>query len=250
MLISDWFAVLLSVTERYKYLPHAQHRLQFLDLQIQLLEDFRVRLVQLVRSETEEPLLSHFCPILCTVHHLVQVLSNWAETPFFLQLQFLKNDTNNDDDDMSGTVFDEIINKFEYLLTDMVSNIIDSVMFSIRSHSRHYRKEVKWFSININSVTETVHPSFCNILQDISFYLETLGKIVPESVFSRVWTEVAGVVGKFMCEEVILVNSFNTGGAKQLHVDIHSGLLPIFGEFTTCPQAHFPVLMVKYFKLK
>ena len=49
---------------------------------------------------------------------------------------------------------------------------------------------------------------------------------------------------RFLCEEVILSNKFNPGGVKQLEVDIRSGLLPIFGEFSSNPQAHFPVLMV------
>ena len=50
---------------------------------------------------------------------------------------------------------------------------------------------------------------------------------------------------RFLCEEVILSNKFNPGGVKQLEEDIRSGLLPIFGEFSSNPQAHFPVLMVR-----
>jgi len=142
---------------------------------------------------------------------------------------------------MTGTVFDDVISKFEYLMTDMVSNIISSVMFSIRSNSRQYRKDIKWFSLSVNS--DSVHPSFCNILQDVAFYLETVVKIVPDKVFTRLWMELAADIGKFICEDVILVNSFNVGGARQLRVDIQHGLLPIFGEFTSRPQAHFPVLM-------
>ena len=236
----SFLSVLLSVTERYKYLKFSEHRLQFLELQLQLLEDFRVRLVQLVRSEHEEPLESNFCPIIVTANHLIEVLRNWAETPFFLQLEFQKSESENRD--MSGTVFDEVVSKFEYLLTDMISTIINSVMFSIRSNSRHYRKEVKWFSLNV--VSDSVHPTFCNILQDVAFYLETMVKIVPENVFTRIWRELATEIGKFICEDVILVNSFNSGGARQLQIDVTHGLLPIFGEFTSCPQAHFPVLMV------
>ena len=236
----SFLSVLLSVTERYKFLKFSEHRLQFLELQLQLLEDFRVRLVQLVRSEHQEPLESNFCPIIVTVHHLTEVLSNWAETPFFLQLEFQKCETENKD--MTGTVFDDVISKFEYLLADMISTIISSVMFSIRSNSRPYRKEVKWFSLNV--ANDSVHPAFCNILQDVAFYLETMVKIVPDNVFTRIWRELATEVGKFICEDVILVNSFNSGGAKQLQLDVTQGLLPIFGEFTSCPQAHFPVLMV------
>ena len=237
----SFLAVLLSVTERYKYLPHSQHRLQFLQLQLELLEDFRLRLVQLLRSENEEPLQSNLCPILCTVHHLITILANWAETPFFLQLEHQKQEQAGGE--MSGTVFDEAISKFEYLLADMISTINDWIMFSVKSNSRPYRKEVKWFSYKIS--VSGVQPAFCGILQDISFNLETASKVLPESVFCKVWQGLAVEIGKFISEEVIVANTFNVDGAKQIESDVRQGLLPIFGEFTHCPEAHFPVLMVR-----
>merc|ERR1712037_613134 len=55
----SFLAILLSVTERYKYLAVS------------------------LCSEQEDPLVSNFCPILCTVDHLTGVLGTWAETPFF-----------------------------------------------------------------------------------------------------------------------------------------------------------------------
>ena len=237
----SFLAVLLSVTERYKYLPLSQHRLQFLQLQLELLEDFRLRLVQLLRPENEEPLQSNLCPILCTVHHLMTILASWAETPFFLQLEHQKQEQAGGE--MTGTVFDEAISKLEYLLTDMISTINNWIMYSVKSNSRQYRKEVKWFSYKMT--VSGVQPAFCSVLQDISFNLETASKMLPESVFTKVWQELAVKIGKFICEEVILVNSFNVDGAKQLESDLRQGLLPIFGEFTLRPEAHFPVLMVR-----
>ena len=143
---------------------------------------------------------------------------------------------------MSGTVFDEAISKFEYLLTDMISTINDWIMFSVNSKSRQYRKDVKWFSYKIS--VSGVQPAFCSILQEVSFNLEAASKMLPESVFSKVWKGLAAEIGKFISEEVIVANSFNVEGAKQLDTDVRQGLLPIFAEFTLCPEAHFPVLMV------
>jgi len=235
----SFLAVLLSVTERYKFLTISQNRLQFLELQLQLLEDFRLRLVQLGRSEQEEPLQSNLCPILCTVHHLVQVLTNWGETPFFLQLEYQRCQLQGRE--MSGTVFDEAINKLEYLLTDMTTTITSSIMYNMKARSRAYRKDVKWFSLP-NS-PNGVLPSCCSILQSIAFNFEAARKVIPGQVFTKVWHSVAEELGKFICEEVVLANKFNLGGARQLETDVKLGLLPIFGEFTSCPQAHFPVLM-------
>jgi len=235
----SFLAVLLSVTERYKFLTNSQNRLQFLELQLQLLEDFRLRLVQLGRSEQEDPLQSNLCPILCTVHHLVQVLTNWGETPFFLQLEYQRCQAGGGE--MSGTVFDEAISKLAYLLTDMTGTITSSIMYSMKARSRTYRKEVKWFSLP-NS-PNGVLPSCCSILQSIAFNFEDARKVLPGQIFTKVWHSVAEEMGKFICEEVVLANRFNLGGAKQLETDVKFGLLPIFGEFTSCPQAHFPVLM-------
>ena len=43
-----------------------------------------------MRSDKRSPLTSNLCPIINTLEHLVLVLGNWAETPFFLQLQSQK----------------------------------------------------------------------------------------------------------------------------------------------------------------
>jgi len=235
----SFLAVLLSVTERYKFLTASNHRLQFLELQLQLLEDFRLRLVQLLRSEQEEPLQSNLCPILCTVHHLVQVLTNWGETPFFLQLEFQRCQL--EGLEMAETVFHEAINKFAYLLSDMTASITSSIMYNVKARSRAYRKEVKWFSLPPSP--NGVNPACCTLLQTIAFQFEAAGKVLPGPVFTKVWHSVAEEVGTFICEEVVLDNKFSMGGAKQLEADVKLGLLPIFGEFTACPQAHFPVLM-------
>ena len=40
-----------------------------------------------------------------------QVLTHWAETPFFLQLEWQRADS----EEMAGTVFDEPVSKLEYL---------------------------------------------------------------------------------------------------------------------------------------
>ena len=44
-----------------------------------------------MRSDKRSPLTSNLCPIINTLEHLVLVLGNWAETPFFLQLQSQKS---------------------------------------------------------------------------------------------------------------------------------------------------------------
>ena len=48
--------MLQAMTERYLLLPEPGQRLQFLELQLELLDDLRVRLLQLLRNENQQPL--------------------------------------------------------------------------------------------------------------------------------------------------------------------------------------------------
>lgn len=80
--------LLQGITDRYKRLPQPGHRLQFLELQLELLDDFRVRVLQVMKSERQEPLTSHYPAILNTVHHITATLHHWADLPFFVEMQY------------------------------------------------------------------------------------------------------------------------------------------------------------------
>uniref|UniRef100_T1IUF6 RAD50-interacting protein 1 n=1 Tax=Strigamia maritima TaxID=126957 RepID=T1IUF6_STRMM len=86
----NFMTLILTITDRYKSLPHPGHRLQFLDLQLELLDDFRLRLQQLLKEEAKEPIDSNYCAILNTCFYIIQVLTDWSELPFFLQTQYYK----------------------------------------------------------------------------------------------------------------------------------------------------------------
>ncbi|KAG0728928.1 RAD50-interacting protein 1 [Chionoecetes opilio] len=82
--------LLQGITDRYKRLPQPGHRLQFLELQLELLDDFRVRLVQVMKGERQDPLTSHYPAILNTTHYLSQTLADWSDLPFFIEMQYYR----------------------------------------------------------------------------------------------------------------------------------------------------------------
>ncbi|KAI0223719.1 RAD50-interacting protein 1 [Lamellibrachia satsuma] len=82
--------LLLTITERYKPLPCARHKLQFLDLQLELLDDYRIRLLQMKKEEATDPLGSRYGAILNSVHYVLDVLQQWRELVFFLKLQYYR----------------------------------------------------------------------------------------------------------------------------------------------------------------
>jgi len=70
--------------DRYRSLPLSDHRLEFAHLQLELLEDFRVRLLQ-VRKEmldSEQSVISpQMCSILNTVSYIEGILQQWNNLP-------------------------------------------------------------------------------------------------------------------------------------------------------------------------
>lgn len=74
---ADQFVRLLdAIRERYCNLPQPGHQLQFLNLQLELIESFRRRLVQLHNSPIDNVKTTY---ILNAVNYLTSVLREWGE---------------------------------------------------------------------------------------------------------------------------------------------------------------------------
>uniref|UniRef100_A0A0B6ZWY6 RAD50-interacting protein 1 n=1 Tax=Arion vulgaris TaxID=1028688 RepID=A0A0B6ZWY6_9EUPU len=87
----SFMTLLHTITDRYRRLPVSDAKLQFLGLQLELLEDFRMRLVQVMKEASSAPTGNIFCAVLNAVHYIAHVLKEWSELTFFLQLLCYKN---------------------------------------------------------------------------------------------------------------------------------------------------------------
>uniref|UniRef100_A0A8C9J3P0 RAD50-interacting protein 1 n=1 Tax=Piliocolobus tephrosceles TaxID=591936 RepID=A0A8C9J3P0_9PRIM len=74
-----FMTLLLVITDRYKNLPTASRKLQFLELQKDLVDDFRIRLTQVMKEETRASLGFRYCAILNAVNYISTVLADWAD---------------------------------------------------------------------------------------------------------------------------------------------------------------------------
>ncbi|GAB1289450.1 RAD50-interacting protein 1 [Apodemus speciosus] len=74
-----FMTLLLVITDRYKNLPTASRKLQFLELQKDLVDDFRIRLTQVMKEETRAALGFRYCAILNAVNYISAVLADWAD---------------------------------------------------------------------------------------------------------------------------------------------------------------------------
>ncbi|CAG2052936.1 unnamed protein product [Timema podura] len=162
-----FLTLLLTMTERYTSLPQPGHRLQFLELQLELLDDFRVRLLQLLHEETSDPLSSRLPAILNTIHYLASVLQEWGGLTVwlvtlifthFLHLQYYKSQFEKVDtlshgdgvpppsgapnlEGLQGTVFDDILDLLLRMKTDLLGQLCETVQLDVIARSREYRKD-------------------------------------------------------------------------------------------------------------
>lgn len=70
--------LLQTITDRYESLPQPGHRLQFLELQLELLDDFRVRLLQLINAEDNDVGESRLPSIANTIFYIENILIDWG----------------------------------------------------------------------------------------------------------------------------------------------------------------------------
>ncbi|XP_011865404.1 PREDICTED: RAD50-interacting protein 1 isoform X1 [Vollenhovia emeryi] len=253
---ADAFLTLLTtISDRYKHLPQPGHRLQFLELQLELVDDWRVRLLQLLHENYENPLTSLMPRILNTLHYVATVLEEWGATVHFLQLHFFKqfesvenatdrgNDVNENIGDIEGIVFDEAVVLLQRLEKELINEISDSVALDVKAKSRAYRTD-KWFAMQSSKevASLSVTPSGCPMFQELATRLHILHNVLALPLFNQAWKNLAAQFDQFLFEEVVLVNHFNSGGAEQLQYDILRNLFPLFGLYISQPESYFPLI--------
>lgn len=251
-----FLTLLITISDRYKHLPQPGHRLQFLELQLELIDDWRVRLLQLLHENYEDPLTSLMPHILNTLHYVATVLEEWGVTAHFLQLQFFKkqfeaveNATDRGSDvsesigEIEGTVFDEAVALLQRLERELIKEISDSVALDVKAKSRAYRTD-KWFAMQSSKevASLSVTPSGCPMFQELATRLHVLHNALALPLFNQAWKSLAAQFDQFLFEEVVLVNRFNNGGAEQLQYDVLRNLFPLFGLYINKPESYFPLI--------
>ena len=94
------FLTLLDcISNRYKKLPSFEHRKQFFHLQLELMDEFRTRLMQLKNQEKIIPLNESFIGILNSAHYVIQVLTQWSSDVTYSLLTLPRMD------DVTGRLF-------------------------------------------------------------------------------------------------------------------------------------------------
>ena len=72
---AEWFILIIkSITDRYSSLPYPSKRLRFVNLQLDLLNDFHLRLCQIIRDEANSSFSKTYLGVLSTVNYVIYIL--------------------------------------------------------------------------------------------------------------------------------------------------------------------------------
>ncbi|XP_052029013.1 RAD50-interacting protein 1 isoform X2 [Apodemus sylvaticus] len=246
-----FMTLLLVITDRYKNLPTASRKLQFLELQKDLVDDFRIRLTQVMKEETRAALGFRYCAILNAVNYISAVLADWADNVFFLQLQqaalevFAENNVLSKLQlgqlaSMESSVFDDMINLLERLKLDMLTRQVDHVFREVKDAAKLYKKE-RWLSLPSQSeqAVMSLSSSACPLLLTLRDRLLQLEQQLCFSLFKVFWQLLVEKLDVYIYQEIILANHFNEGGAAQLQFDMTRNLFPLFSHYCKRPENYF-----------
>ncbi|XP_058510956.1 RAD50-interacting protein 1 [Ochotona princeps] len=246
-----FMTLLLVITDRYKNLPMASRKLEFLELQKDLVDDFRIRLTQVMKEESRAPLGFRYCAILNAVSYISAVLADWADNVFFLQLQQAALEVLAESNSLSklqlgqlasmeSSVFDDMINLLERLKHDMLTRQVDHVFREVKEAAKLYKKE-RWLSLpsQAEQAVMSLSSSACPLLLTLRDRLLQLEQQLCFSLFKIFWQMLVEKLDVYIYQEIILANHFNEGGAAQLQFDMTRNLFPLFSHYCKRPENYF-----------
>ncbi|XP_066561611.1 RAD50-interacting protein 1 isoform X2 [Amia ocellicauda] len=247
-----FMTLLLVITDRYRLLPCPRSQLSFLALQRELVDDFRIRLTQVMKEESRNPLGQRYCAVLNAAHYTSTVLADWADNVFFLQLQQAAVAEGEEVlgqlgiaeagrlASLEGSVFDGLLGLLERLRGDMLARLLDAIMRDIRDKAQPYCRD-RWLSLpsQLDQATMSLSSSACPMMLCFRDHLLQLQQLLCLPLFQSCWQGLAERLDLFIYQEVILSNHFNEGGASQLQFDMTRNLFPLFGHYCKRPENYF-----------
>ena len=220
---ADNFIILLqSIIERSLVIQSSQDRQPFVDLIIELIADFHLRLSQLVRSSFSDaddgcsywPFSSRYFAILNTVQYLIEVMEDWRCLPFIIE-------SNSSEEKLQSMIV-----RFEHLIKDtLIPRTIDGFQNELRNRISRF-SDVRWFCLKDED--GSVDAAECEVLHFISAALELCSRRLTHSVSDHVIKCFAKQVNDIVIQEVLLKNTFNETAAIRIHKHVHRHLSALF----------------------
>ena len=231
---ADQFVRLLeAMKERYCILPQPQHQLQFLELQIELIDNFRRRLVQLHNTSVST------LNILNAIFYITSVLREWGENVHYLHLHASLLGPKADEVEITS-VFDKSINELDHWQNKLVKQLSSKLVAEIKAKSMPYRHS-NWVSMPRQNQSESLVLSYSagEMFQLLMSVLHDLEVALSTIIFNSVLRRIAKKLDDFFIDSMIMNTKFSEGGAAQFKFDIERNLLPLFGQYSRRPGLLF-----------
>ncbi|KAJ6644173.1 RINT1-like protein [Pseudolycoriella hygida] len=232
---ADHFIRLLdAIKERYCNLPQPRHQLQFLNLQLELIENFRRRLVQL-HSTSVNGVSS--TKILNAINYLISVLREWGEHVHYLHLHGAIHGPNSEE---ISLVFDQCIDEFDHWQRQLVNELATKAVNNIKAKSLPYRHD-NWITMPTQNVREPqmLSVTASEMFQVMVSILHNLETELSSNIFDITIRLIAKQIDNFFIYSMILNTKFSTGGTIQFQFDMTRNLFALFGQYVRRPELLF-----------
>ncbi|KAG9332896.1 hypothetical protein JZ751_014426 [Albula glossodonta] len=233
-----FMTLLLVITDRYRSLPCSRAQLSFLALQRELVDDFRIRLTQVMKEESRSPIGAKYCAILNAVNYISTVLSDWADNVFFLQLQQAAVSLGEEVwgplgateagrlASLEGSLFEGLLGLLERLRGDMLGRLLEAVMREVREKVQPYGRD-RWLSLpsQTDQATMSLSSSACPMMLCLRDRLLQLQQLLCLPLFQSFWQGLAERLDQLLYQD--------------LQFDMARNLFPLFGHYCKRPENFF-----------
>ncbi|KAK9761617.1 hypothetical protein K7432_013353 [Basidiobolus ranarum] len=264
------------ITERYKPLMNLAHRLRFLvEIQLHLLAMYHLKITYamdnfekqgfaFIRADGHDEIeglkgVRKLCLWLDSAGYVSEMVKDWGEQEFFLELwegvneNTESHDTNSDDEnDEDGTIFEEIGDTYNTLCERIENVIVRTINKEFTTALRPYRKKRTWAvldpalmysnSENVETnYTDTleISPELCSPLSSLSMEINYLGQHLPKPLFVNLFKEFAAEVDDFLWNRILMAYQFSEYGYKQFITDMKIGVWGSTQRWLRKPENYF-----------
>lgn len=226
---ADQFVRLLeAMKERYCILPQPSHQLQFLKLQIDLIDNFRRRLGQLHNTGYVSTL-----NVLNAIFYVCAVLREWGENVHYLHLHAALLGPNADE---ISSVFDKIAGELDHWENKLIKQLSSKFVDDIKSKTMLFRHD-SWVSMQKQNSNEPfiLSQTAGEIFQVTIAILHDLETALSTRIFNSTLRRIAKKLDDYFIDSMIMNTKFSEGGAAQFKFDITRNLIPLFGQYSRRP---------------
>ncbi|XP_014094433.1 RINT1-like protein isoform X2 [Bactrocera oleae] len=230
--VDQFIRLLEAIKERYGTLIQPGQQLQFLSLQLELIENFRRRLVQLFSSGVIE-----IISILNAINYLSLVLNEWGENIHYLHLHAALVGQNSIE---IHSVFEQPVGELEHWIKKLIDSLATKAVNEIKAKSMTYRHDC-WASASDQNCKEPfiLSSSAGEMFQVMVTTLHNLERDLSLNLFRLTLRIIANNVDEFLFDSLVMNNKFTPAGAAQFNFDMTRNLFPLFGQYCRRPDLLF-----------